>query len=312
MRIPTFDQSHLDNIRSEVIKIAKDKSFTLPSADIHLVGVSSGVDSTAVALVMAALYPDETIHYVFTDTGVEVEGTYEQLEKLERLIGQPIHRIKGKKDLFEIIQSQGNYLPSQRQRYCTRMTKIMPLQAYFVQLRHKHGADLSIASYVGIRADEPTRQGGQFSDGIASYFPLQELGFDRSEVYRLVNRYVGIPLYYMDKSRSGCEICIFSRRSEVIARIQRDSRLAVQASKMEALTETDRNLLLTLPPSVSELTGLPGNYLCFAKPSFIFPEASAEDALRWEKKRSTVTNNANHDLFRDRQHKTFWVAIQEL
>jgi len=250
--IRVFDSTDLAGVRALVDQLSEGRTFNLPEADLHIVGVSSGVDSTAVALVIAALFPELEIAYIFTDTGAEVEGTHQQLDKIEKLTGKSILRIAGKNDLFEIIESQGNFLPSQRQRYCTRMTKIMPLQAHFAKLKQVHGKDLSIASYVGIRADEPSRKGGVFNDGVKSYFPLQSLGLDRQSVYTLVDRWVGIPAYYMDKSRSGCEICIFSRRSEVIARVQKDSELVVRASKMEPLAEDDRAKLLDVPVSVSE------------------------------------------------------------
>jgi 3'-phosphoadenosine 5'-phosphosulfate sulfotransferase (PAPS reductase)/FAD synthetase len=194
--------------------------LTLPEAkpgmkQFFLVPVSSGIDSTAVAIVLKVLYPDMPFTYVFTDTGNEIAGTEEALDRLEAVLGVKIIRIRPKVSLLDKVEAQGNYLPSPRQRYCTQIGKIAPFKQFMAALKQMHGDNTQFVSFVGVRADEPEREGVQWADENAvTVFPLQQLGFDKAAVNKLVQEVTGIPIYYANKSRSGCALCINSRRSE--------------------------------------------------------------------------------------------------
>lgn len=65
--------------------------------------VSSGIDSTAVAIVMSVLYPNLPITYVHTDTGIEITGTSEAIDRIERFTGKPVLRIMSLNPYFDII-----------------------------------------------------------------------------------------------------------------------------------------------------------------------------------------------------------------
>ena len=49
----------------------------------HVLGISGGKDSAALALYMRENYPDLDIKYFFTDTGEELPEVHEFLDKLE-------------------------------------------------------------------------------------------------------------------------------------------------------------------------------------------------------------------------------------
>ena len=308
--------SALTELREDVLRVAACRTFNLPVADMHVVGISGGNDSSAVALVMAALFGHlPNIQYVFTDTGVEVEGTNEQIAKIEAITGHKVIRLTAGYSLFDLIEKNGNFLPSQRQRYCTKTMKIVPMSKYFDSLKKQNNGDFTIASYVGIRADEPTRLGGQYGDGgTVSYFPLQELGFKRTDVYKLVDKWLGLPMFYSAKARSGCEICIFSRRSEVLARIERGTDLIKRAADMEELPEEARAKLLDLPASVMDQTGVARNHFMMALPVSLLggggPQSNA--IMPWESFRAKVKDTNNLDMFspQEAEKKTYFVAVQ--
>ena len=58
----------------------------------HVLGLSGGRDSAALAVYMRENNPDLDIDYFFTDTGKELPEVYEFLVKLEGFLGKPIRR----------------------------------------------------------------------------------------------------------------------------------------------------------------------------------------------------------------------------
>ena len=57
----------------------------------HLLGLSGGKDSSALAVYMRDRVPE--MEYFFTDTGKELPETYEFLDRLEAFLGKPIVRL---------------------------------------------------------------------------------------------------------------------------------------------------------------------------------------------------------------------------
>ena len=101
-----------------------------------------------------------------------------------------------------------NAIPNWRMRFCTRMLKIEPYAAWLIQQQTQHD---EIISYVGLRFDEPDREGGDYANvpGVRSAFPLREWQWGLSEVREyLWSRGVEIPL------RTDCARCFFQRLTE--------------------------------------------------------------------------------------------------
>jgi 3'-phosphoadenosine 5'-phosphosulfate sulfotransferase (PAPS reductase)/FAD synthetase len=108
----------------------------------HIVSLSGGKDSTALAIYMKQHYPQIPVEYVFCDTGCELPETYEYLERLEALLGAKVTRLNALEQLgvekkldrtpFDILLKEiyGGFLPNPRSRWCTRMLKIKPFEAY--------------------------------------------------------------------------------------------------------------------------------------------------------------------------------------
>ena len=63
----------------------------------HILNLSGGKDSTALAVHMKEKFPEIEMEYVFCDTGCELPETYDYLDRLEALLGKPIARVNALK-----------------------------------------------------------------------------------------------------------------------------------------------------------------------------------------------------------------------
>ena len=57
----------------------------------HVLGLSGGKDSSALAVYMRDRVPE--MEYFFSDTGKELQETYDFLDRLEAFLGKPIVRL---------------------------------------------------------------------------------------------------------------------------------------------------------------------------------------------------------------------------
>ena len=104
----------------------------------HVLGLSGGKDSSALALYVQETRPDIQVEYFFTDTGYELPETNEFIDKLEAKLGH-IHRLnagsqngiegRGELEFSSLLRKNGNFLPSQRDRWCTVELKLKPSNA---------------------------------------------------------------------------------------------------------------------------------------------------------------------------------------
>lgn len=191
----------------------------------HILGISGGKDSSALAVYMRDKVPD--IEYFFCDTGAELQETYEYLAQLEKYLGKPIKRLNPDKDFDWWLKRNGNFLPSQRMRWCTIQLKLQPIAKWI--------GDEKAISYVGIRADEDSRKGYQDPSGnIKTVFPFREAGIDKEGVYKILQEAgIGLPKYYEWRTRSGCYFCFFQRRMEWIGLYEKHPDLFEKAKAYE-------------------------------------------------------------------------------
>lgn len=174
----------------------------------HVLGISGGKDSAALAIYIRDRYPEihEKVEYFFTDTGAELPEIYEFLDKLEAYLGKEIIRLNSDKEFEDWLKVHNEYLPSPRQRWCTRMMKIKPFEQFV-------GED-PVISYVGIRADENREGYISSKETIKAVFPFIDDGLVRDDIFQILEDSVGIPEYYKWRSRSGCYFCFFQQQSE--------------------------------------------------------------------------------------------------
>ncbi len=174
-------------------------------SELHVVALSGGKDSTAMALRLAEVEPREYL-YVCTPTGNELPEMFAHWRKLIGLLGAPIMPIVAT-TLGGLIEKQ-NALPNWRQRWCTKYLKIHPFAQF---LARQVASGRTVISYVGLRADEEEREGGDYTriPDATMRFPLREWGWGLSDVVGyLAEKQVTIP------ARTDCAVCFFQRLGE--------------------------------------------------------------------------------------------------
>jgi hypothetical protein len=171
----------------------------------HVLGLSGGKDSTALALYLKDKVPD--IEYFFCDTHKELPETYEFLARLELRLGKKISILCDERGFDHWLQVYGGYLPSPKARWCTKQLKIIPLEKFI-------GEDEAV-SYIAIRADEDRVGYISTKGNIKPVFPFMKDGLVKRDIIRILDENgVGMPQYYSWRSRSGCYFCFFQRKIE--------------------------------------------------------------------------------------------------
>jgi 3'-phosphoadenosine 5'-phosphosulfate sulfotransferase (PAPS reductase)/FAD synthetase len=190
----------------------------------HIVSLSGGKDSTALAIYMRGRVPE--IEYVFCDTQKELPETYEYLERLEAFLGKPIVRLNATMGFDHWLEIYGGYLPSPNMRWCTKMLKIKPFEAYV-------GEDRTYL-YIGIRSDEDRQGYISTKPNIMPMFPFKEAGITKEDVFRMLEESgLGLPKYYEWRTRSGCYFCFFQRKIEWVGLMEHHPERFEQAKQYE-------------------------------------------------------------------------------
>lgn len=140
----------------------------------HILGISGGKDSAALALYLNNLYPQMSIEYYTCDTGRELDETYKLIERLESKMGKQIHLLEAvdltnvadKSPFDHFLSMYGGYLPSSTSRWCTKKLKLEPFENYI--------GDEPTISYVGIRGDEDRDGYISKKQTVQSIFPFRK------------------------------------------------------------------------------------------------------------------------------------------
>jgi hypothetical protein len=233
--------NHNSPTLKKIQSLAMMKQYELPGnsdKDTVVIGTSGGIDSTGLAIIICTLFPERNISLIFTDTGCETPGTLESLDRLESFIDKKIIRLQ-EENIYSLIKHYNGFLPAQKSRWCTHLTKIVPFENYLDKV-HNQDKSTKVISLIGLRIDEPTREGlSSTEDWLQTHFPLRDLEVDREMIFRLVSETIGIPDIYLSRTRSGCVSCYGMRESEVIATLARHPKEFSEAEKFEKLTELD-------------------------------------------------------------------------
>ena len=206
----------------------------MSSNEKHVLGLSGGRDSAALAVYMRQNYPDLEIEYFFTDTGKELPEVYEYLGHLEGFLGKPILRLNPDRDFDFWLRQFNNYLPSAQSRWCTRKLKIKPFEEW---VRPMLDEGMKVYSYVAIRSDESYREGySSKTDNLIIKLPLKENGVDKAGVLEILEGSgLGLPAYYSWRTRSGCTFCFFQQKIEWVRLIDEHPEAFTEAKAYEKI-----------------------------------------------------------------------------
>jgi len=191
----------------------------------HILSLSGGKDSTALAIYLRDRIPD--LEYVFCDTEKELPETYEYLDRVEAYLGRPIVRLKHDgRDFDHHLALRHGFLPSPRNRWCTEHLKLRPFERYV-------GTD-TVINYVGLRADEDREGYISHKKNIKATYPFKEDGLVKADIIRLLYESgLGLPGYYEWRSRSGCYFCFFQQKIEWVGLLENHPDLFAKAMEYE-------------------------------------------------------------------------------
>lgn len=199
------------------------------------VAMSGGVDSTALALAMT----DATL--LFTDTGDEFEEVTAHIAKFERVTGREVVRvplpiIDGRPMTLPQYIEHAKFFPNHRARYCTRMFKIEPMNAYLQE-------QLPARLCIGLRADEPAEMRvGNLTEmpGLELFYPMREWGWTRTDAVMKCLEYDLLPRYNPAMARGGCKGCFYKRQSEVVAMVHLMPDVVDELVRREEVVQDER------------------------------------------------------------------------
>ena len=176
---------------------------------IHVVGLSGGKDSTALALRLREIAPRDYV-YICTPTGDELPEMFAHWARLECILGQPLLRLTAGITFRELCDRE-KMLPNWRARFCTPKLKIVPCQQWI----NEQEDDVTL--YVGLRADEEGREGGIY-ENCEIVFPFRDWSWGIDEVLTyLIEKEIVIP------DRTDCARCFFPNSWSMVATVEGSS-----------------------------------------------------------------------------------------
>lgn len=185
------------------------------------IAFSGGVESTTMALLYG-----KGATAVFTDTGSEHAEMYRRIDHVEKVLMQhhngnfKLIRLRASVTAKgEKVESLTGYVirmrffPSGGDRYCTRLFKIAPLDAY---LKSQGECKLLI----GLNADETDREGNYGLLANVHYkYPLMEAGYTRQDCVDILTQNGLMPDFPAYMRRGGCIFCPFKSKKEYKAMV---------------------------------------------------------------------------------------------
>lgn len=201
-------------------------------AEKHVLGISGGKDSAALAVFVRQNHPEIDVEYFFTDTGKELPEVYDFLGRLEGFLGKPIARLNPRRDFDFWLREYNHFLPSSQTRWCTRQLKLAPFEQW---IKPMLAAGHIVTTYVAIRADEEYREGYiSKHENLKVRLPFREAGIDKRAVMDILDSSgVGVPKYYEWRSRSGCTFCFFQQKIEWVRLKERHPEAFEEAKQYE-------------------------------------------------------------------------------
>jgi 3'-phosphoadenosine 5'-phosphosulfate sulfotransferase (PAPS reductase)/FAD synthetase len=198
----------------------------------HVLGISGGKDSAALAVYMKTKYPSLDIEFYTCDTGKELDETYQLIKNLEVFLGIKINLLQAAQNSSEapfdhFLKMYGGFLPSSNSRWCTKKLKLEPFEKYV-------GTD-PVVSYVGIRGDEEREGYISTKKNIQSIFPFRKNIWSEDVIAKMLSN------QNFDKLQTLAKNVDFGRFHDKATQIISKKLEAsfTQAQKLNALLDTD-------------------------------------------------------------------------
>ena len=296
----------------------------------HVLGISGGKDSAALAIYMSRKHSDVNVEYYTCDTGKELTETYDLINKLNSVLGKNIRLYKSidelnspEKNPFDhFLAMYGGYLPSATARWCTGKMKLEPFE-------NEIGTTPTI-SYVGIRGDENREGYISKKENIQSIFPFRKNIWSEDVIKKfLANSNI-------DFVKSNYELLAPKGKLEMILQyvVQPISLRFTQKQKVNALLDTDVKLFNKVVFEFLKTTDYPvGKLESFSLiendevlgiddifkilddsgvgiPAYYLP-IDYEDEIKGEVKKGTYSRSRSGCFFCFFQQKIEWVWLLE-
>ena len=151
----------------------------------HVLGISGGKDSAALAIYMRRRHPELEIEYYNSDTGCELDDTIRLVDNLESYLERKISRLVAAQGSTEptpfdhFLKTSGGYLPSPQSRWCTQKLKLAEFEKFV-------GEEPTI-SYVGIRGDEEREGYVSTKPNIQAIFPFRRNIWSLDVITKVLN-----------------------------------------------------------------------------------------------------------------------------
>ena len=229
----------------------------------HVLGLSGGRDSAALAVYMRQKHPGLPLEYFFTDTGKELPEVYEFLGRLEGFLGRPIERLNPDRDFDFWLKQYKSFLPSPQTRWCTRQLKLRPFEEW---VRPSLEAGTKVISYS--RSEETKNTEGLSSkhDNLVVRLPFREDSIDKAGVLENPRGFgLGLPKYYAWRTRSGCTFCFFQQKIEWVRLLERHpqafedaiqyEKTAVENGSPFTWSQGESLIELSRPERIAEIRG---------------------------------------------------------
>jgi len=167
------------------------------------IAFSGGVESTCLTLMF-----HKKAKPLFADTGWEHDELYKWIETVENRLGIEVIRVRPQHETLPQYIRRMKFYPSGMARFCTRIFKIEPMDAF---LAEKVPCELMI----GLNAEESDRTGNHgLVEGVRYSYPLIDLGVTRKYCIDVLREYDLLPRFPGYMRRGGCVGCFWKSKRE--------------------------------------------------------------------------------------------------
>lgn len=225
----------------------------------RFISFSGGVESTTMCLLYG-----KGATAIWCDTGSEHNLMYDRIDHVEKMLKDhhdgdfELVRIRASVKTKVAVKNAGlfgdgkqsvitvnsltdyiiarSYFPSARQRFCTRLFKIQPIDEF---LSEQDDCELMI----GLNADEADNRTGNhgLQPNVNYSYPLIDADMDRADCIELLEHYGLMPNFppYMD--RGGCKFCPFKSKKEYAAMVHFAPEEIEEVRELEEHIQDNRN-----------------------------------------------------------------------